>query len=226
MSNRNNFISFDASIVNNVLGIGIYDNLTSTHYHYKTNYTDNCTKKAETIALGCALLYAQKINRTKLNLYTDNKGLADSGIPNQYTHLVQNKEYNLRWIPREMNKEADAASKGKTVDAGSSVITSKANLEYDNSLGFRNLSCDSKIKLLERVKKTKGHSEIIRMLKTGTKGNYNFQNSNQNSIFLRLVFTIFDESELSIYSFNSLNKALRDEKTKTLNKAQIFKHFV
>lgn len=203
---RNDFISFDASVKDGKLGIGIYDNLTFKHFTYYTTIDKDCSFKGEQIALGCALKYAHKIKRTKLNLYTDNQAVANHGIPKQFQHLVEGKVVKLTWIPREFNKEADKASKGKTdpVNVQADKIiknsTRKALLQHP---------FDEKIKLLKRISDdTTEHNEIIRLIKERVKGDYKFQLHSRNpslTALVKLVYTIFDQNELSHYA----NKRLR-----------------
>lgn len=228
---RNNFISFDASIREGILGIGIYDNLTFEHFTYYTDISKDCSFTGETIALGCALQYAYKIKRTVVNLYTDNKSVANNGIPKQLQHLVENMQVTLTWVPREMNKEADRASKGTVENSVKLTQARKNNLRkkhpQENKIQivtsgpkklFINHPFEEKIKLLKRVADNSiEHQEIIRLIESGERGDYKFQlNVNKPKItaLAKLVHTIFDHQELSKYTNRRLKSSFNSAKIK------------
>ena len=232
---RNDFISFDASIKKNKLGIGIFDNIGCKYFTYFTDIDKDCSLTAETIALGCALKYASKTKRKVLNLYTDNKTLANHGIPKQFQHLVEGKTVSLTWVPREFNREADHASKGaQGFHRGSSPtirdftspspVAPRPMIEIKAEPGsirahFQNQGFKAKIKLLKRVSESREQNEMVRLIESGEKGDYKFQLYNGNSGLInlaKLVYTIFDDQELTTYARNRMKKSFSSANIKRI----------
>lgn len=211
-----NFITFDASLKNNKVGIGIYDNLTKESFNYITDCPDD-SLRGETIALGCALSYVNKTNRKEVHLFTDNKQLANLGIPKQFKELYPDIEASLRWIPRELNKEADLASKHaffphvknpsvtKLKNLRKSQNFHKDSKESNLATKFKNFNKNKKVEMLEKLAVTKHEQEITRMLKNNKPGDYNFQFTPKSEQFIKLAYTIF-QSELGTYSAKRFKK--------------------
>ncbi len=240
------FITFDASIKDNQLGVGLYDNFTKEKYHILTSIDKNCSMKAESIALGCALQYCIKNNRPQVHLFTDNKMLADQGIPSQYKSLTEEfTEVTLTWIPRELNKDADLASKNaffphlknpsatklkemrkkqnaKNIQNIQNIQNTKTGL----AKVFETVSIQKKLEMLETLSRTKFEKEIVRMIKTKSPDNYDFQYNKKTSMFMRVAYTLC-QGDFSQYSKKRINSAFQKKQitNKTINKEQ-FKNFL
>ena len=213
-------ISFDASIPNksNICNIGIYDT-TNKHKLSKTFYIDkNCSFKAETMALACTLEYAFENGIKILNLFTDNKSLADYGIPKQFLLKFKFKKVTLTWIPRELNVEADKLSKINSICANETEIE-------NNKTIFLKYSFEQKVNLIEKIvnKENKIETELLRLLKTSEKDNYVFSINSNNSMFFSLVFYILKFSRLPSYTKKRIKKTRKHRLLKTLTDEESFK---
>ena len=219
----NNFITFDASLKLGKVGIGIYDNITKTSHNFITECENN-SLLGEKIALGCAIMYAAKKNRKKVHLFTDNLGLAQSGIPPQFKSIVKDLELTLTWIPRELNKEADLASKNaffphiknpslnqlKQLSKVETKVFKKTKVKQTNipvALPvFKNIKKQQKINMLNALATQKHEHEIIRLCTDGTKKHYNIGMSNSTINFIKIIRSVLCENELSWYANTRLKK--------------------
>ena len=141
-------ICFDASIQDDIIGIGIYHDNKKIKLHKAHNISlkPGESYKAEFIGLVTAMEYVYANEIINPLLFTDNETLATNGIPD---YLIEKYgKARLHWIPREFNKIADKLSKisKKTSNNIKNLKCSKITREY---LGA--FDKDKKLKLLNML---------------------------------------------------------------------------
>jgi len=135
--NKNtHYISFDASIKEGYVGIGIFNNNNGDSLHYKFKIKMNSSRMAEEMALLCAIKYANDNYIATPFFFTDNLPLFNDINENQQmyidkyskimTKIKHKKRINIHWIPREINTEADKLSKIKCKTVSKKSIKSKS----------------------------------------------------------------------------------------------------
>lgn len=103
-------IFFDASLKNNIVGIGIHDFISNKQISLSKSFSSKSTTEAENLAFQKAISFALKIySVSEIHFFTDNKNLFDSFK----TKVINSTKINLFWIPRELNSIADKFSKIK-----------------------------------------------------------------------------------------------------------------
>ncbi len=237
------FICFDASLKDGKVGIGIYDNLTKT----STNHIVDCPNNSlmgETIALGYALLQAKRTNRSFVHLFTDNKTLGDQGIPDKFKYITDHIKCTLTWIPRELNKDADLASKhaffpevknpsqsllkklqrnkinrADQTDQTGQIDRTDREKKPDQSEQsvyrfFEGSSYQEKLDFIEKLVTNKFEDEIFQLLKSGKKRHYEFQYGTKTDIFIRVVDSIFLKNEFTDYTNRRITKSFDQSKVK------------
>jgi len=198
---KNASISFDAAIPHNrnIVGIGIFDTTHNVKFHLSYNIDKNCSLTAETMALACALEYAYENNYDDIELFTDNKPLANRGIPDHFLIKYPFKNIKLSWIPRELNQVADDLSKNKT-DYNFNTMKS-ANQTNKSAIKemFSKYNYEQKVAFIKKMAKRPDEKEFSRMLAEKEKGDYKFDVQQNTSKLIRMAKLIFDNDEFSPY---------------------------
>jgi hypothetical protein len=239
----NNFVTFDASVKDGKIGVGIHDNLNKKSRHYSSDF-DGSSYEAEMIALGCALKYCVETRKNTKNewvhLFTDNKGVAKNGIPAAFRHFEAELRFvNLTWIPRELNTLADKVSKLANVEKRRKLnikkkekalksrqkqktesVKSPTVKRHTNAIRemFRQHSFDDKMRLFSNLAVDKNERELLRLCEEGVENNYSFRFSKSSENFIKLVHTVFGDGEISHYARKRIGKTLESGKVGKRNK--------
>ena len=235
-------ISFDASVMfNGDLGIGIYDITNKIKKCTGGNIGEQCSYKAEQMALKYVLEYAHEAGFKNIALFTDNIDLIRKDVIKKYIKEYNFEEVHFTWIPRELNTEADKQAKkgqeqnrtnGTNGISGISGINGRPanqstleNTEKRSLKIFEKYSTAQKIRMLKNLSTKGSEQEFIRMLETQTKDNYKFNVSKLNVKFIRMAKTLLiNDENISPYVKKRL-KSMRDPQSKQILKTLTFQEF-
>lgn len=187
-------VLFDASVQEDVVSIGVYDDSNKIKLHKSYNVDLKCHEsyKAEFIGLVTALEYCY-LNEIKYPmLFTDNRELADKGIPNWLQEKYTRAE--LYWIPREFNRVADKLSKS------SKNVSKKIKLTKVTKAYIKSFKYPDKLKFINAIAINDFRKKFLKLLESGSIQEFKeFMNKKyraKDSSFLSLVV------ELEIYNTN------------------------
>jgi len=224
--NSKNFasIAFDASISDcGIVGIGIHDikRKDTVGRTYNSPLKSNNSYHGEKAALLFSMEYAFHKLYTHINFFTDNKSLADNGIPLNFLKKFPFESCNLNWIPRELNKDADKVSKRYRKNGDTDYISSpKIQNTQEAQRLFSKYSYDTKVAFIKKhFSKSinpitdKQNSEFLRMLVLGEKGNYSFNNSKAIVPILSITKLMFSPEEHPPYVRKRIKGVKLDGKT-------------
>jgi len=212
---KNNFahICFDASVLKDgTLGIGIFDITHKKRLSFTFNVNSNKefdALKGETMAMACALEYANKQGFNKIHLFTDNINVSNKGIPDRFIRKFPVLEFQISWIPRDLNKEADKLSKIASKITSKSTIKNIQERKITNvNKLFNKYPYKKRLEFLEKMAQRNDEKEFVRMIKSGVSGDYGFNPSSTKKFnkFIRLHNTIFDIAEHAEYPVKRIKR--------------------
>jgi hypothetical protein len=202
---KKRLITFDASIRNDLVGIGIYDSTKKKKVHksfIKPNKNFSALE-AERMALVSALQYMQEEGIKDAHLFTDNQNLYNEGINKALIKKYASPNAELFWLPREFNKEADALSKAgsKKVkkELGTNINDLKHSTNFVLKTELKKYSLKRRIALFSRIANT---PEQMNFLKSTIKGEVLTRLKNPNDI----QFTKFIRGLTNRGEFPNLDK--------------------
>lgn len=190
-----NIICFDASVRDNIVGIGIHDTKKEVKINKRFSTPREMTScQAETMALIATLQYIQEINTkpTIYHIFSDNMNVVRNGISN---HLIekycQGFQVFLHWLPREFNTIADKLSKdGSAV----SEITLNQNSQIKNLIKvISKYPLKNKIDMLKKISKTPEQLKFVQFINGETA--YKKMKGPAHKIFKSIVLSIIKHGE-------------------------------
>ena len=204
-------ICIDASLKGDMVGVGIYNVYSKEKEFHCFKYPSHLNRDgygdssmiAEKMALVCGLEYAKRKNIPHPLFFTDNKGL--SVADNSELFKKFGYKQNISWIPRELNKEADALSKaGHTGKLPTEMRTLSTDSIVSN---VKKYTFETKIKFLKKFANTSPELEMIRMIEERVKGDYKFSYDDTHLRPLStLIRVLFEDNQFSKYTNTRLEK--------------------